>query len=178
MHPARSGSEAAEPVLEDPVNVNQITAKDLREPNPWDIWRGGDRLSRLLIDMAARDMTACRIRVLTDRTYMTLTGRDGVQVPGPDFLAEDVLGPDWLATDVFGALLYLRTEIFRLANREPEYASPGETRMVDRRSGLLPPGMAGLRCTCDLRPPPDMSLDLQVLTEDEARSEAPSEDVS
>ena len=139
-------------------------ANELRKAQPDDLWRGGRRLFRQVREMAAQDMASCTIRALEDRRDVRLIDGDGLQAPGSD----------WSVMEVLAAILYLRKEILRRDDWGPEHAPGAQICIIDPLSGLLPPGMSALRCAYGLGTPPDLYLELHVMTGDTVQTLAQS----
>ena len=138
-----------------------------RNPDPDDLRRGGKRLLQLLTDMVMRDMERCEIRTRGNRSDIHLIDWGGVQTPGPD----------WSAVEVLGATLYLCRECLDFEGAEVGYMPTGkQVFTIDRRSGLLPLGTPALRCAYRTHPPSGLSLYLRVLTKDTASARARSEE--
>ena len=157
------GSLLASP-LGSPLTSPLGYANELRKAQPDDLRRGGRRLLQQVREMAAQDMASCTIRALEDRRDVRLIDGDGLQAPGSD----------WSVMEVLAAILYLRKEILRRDDWGPEHAPGAQICILDPLSGLLPPGMSALRCAYGLGTPPDLYLELHVLTEAAAQAGAPT----
>ena len=124
----------------------------LRNLDQTDLHAGSRRILALL-DSVETDVLAIEISVLKERARVVVLS--AFQTWAPDV--------DWPVMEAFGAILFLVNQ-----RRAPEARtlSPGMGKLgfvIERNSGLLPPGIAALRCTCGLYPPPDMFAVLQIL---------------
>ena len=127
----------------------------LRNLDQTDLYVGSRRILAVLNGLAA-DVQVIEISVLKDRaSVVTITGDRA-----------ETLGEDWPVMEAFGAILFLVNQA-RAPEARTRLPGMGELEFViERNSGLLPPSMAALRCTCGLYPPPGMYAVLQILRED------------
>ena len=124
------------------------------------VWWGGRRLFQLLETMAAQKIHAYRIEARKIHVTMTRFETDGTETASHG----------WTGLELRGAILYLRKEIRGLEDWRLGTAPVEAAFTLDPMSGLLPPGMSALRCAYTAKPPSEMSLDLRVLTAEEAQA--------
>lgn len=126
----------------------------LRTVTQADLHAGGRRILTLLDEFTTTGMWEYELSVFKDHAMLQAI-RWGNKTETLEYV--------WPVMEAYGAILFLVNQ-----GQSPEKRSfnPGFGKLgflIDWSSGLLPPGIAALRCNCRLYPPPNLSASIHIL---------------